>query len=66
MFLLSCLLCALPHYPGTADLQLSGRSNFTEGMRVELTDGWYSIDAGLDGQLAQLVLSGRLTVRRGL
>ncbi|EFJ51213.1 BRCA2-like protein [Volvox carteri f. nagariensis] len=42
--------------------ELSGRSHFTEGMRVELTDGWYGIAAGLDGHLAQLVLSGRLTL----
>ncbi|GLI69821.1 hypothetical protein VaNZ11_014525, partial [Volvox africanus] len=42
--------------------ELSSRSHFTEGMRVELTDGWYSISAGLDSHLAHLVLSRRLVL----
>lgn len=50
-----------PIIPGSLE-QLCNRSSAVEGLRVELSDGWYSIAAGLDGPLAQLVLSGRLVV----
>lgn len=35
------------------------------GMRVELSDGWYAVPAGLDAALAQLVMAGRIRVREG-
>ncbi|XP_031738661.1 protein BREAST CANCER SUSCEPTIBILITY 2 homolog B isoform X3 [Cucumis sativus] len=41
-------------------------SNYGEGAKVELTDGWYSIDALLDGPLSKQLLMGKLFVGQKL
>ncbi|KAG7017205.1 Protein BREAST CANCER SUSCEPTIBILITY 2-like B, partial [Cucurbita argyrosperma subsp. argyrosperma] len=68
MLLVLCVSAIRSNYKSRSQACSSSTngSDYGEGAKVELTDGWYSVDALLDGQLSKQLLSGKLFVGQKL
>ncbi|XP_022159315.1 protein BREAST CANCER SUSCEPTIBILITY 2 homolog B-like isoform X2 [Momordica charantia] len=68
MMLVLCVSAIRLNYKSRAQAcssMMSG-SDHGEGAKIELTDGWYSIDALLDGPLSKQLVTGKLFVGQKL